>query len=278
MLVWRVFVNFAVDMDTTQNTQQSRSLALEIGNEEISYLVYGGDAALEHGTITLDSSLGNYRQALENAVYDNEFLLEDYASTKIAIHSQHFQLIPQELIQAGMTRKVMDASFTTVDGELLTCNIDGSDAAIVCDIPSGILPFLRRTFSGATLLHHLASLCSYCIKAYAEDTACMHIAIYDHDSHIVVIKQGALYMANTFQYRAIEDVAYYALNMWKSCALTSKRDKVMLSGDNSLRTQLAEQLRQWIAYVMPEVLPTQALQLGRDATILPFNLITLALY
>lgn len=106
----------------------------------------------------------------------------------------------------------------------------------------------------------------------------MHIAIYDHDSHIVVIKQGALYMANTFQYRAIEDVAYYALNMWKSCALTSKRDKVMLSGDNSLRTQLAEQLRQWIAYVMPEVLPTQALQLGRDATILPFNLITLALY
>ena len=105
----------------------------------------------------------------------------------------------------------------------------------------------------------------------------MHISIYDHNAHIVVIKQGALHMANTFQYRAIEDVAYYALNMWKSCQLTSKRDKVLLTGDNALRAQLAEQLRQWIAYVMPEVLPTQALQLGRDATTLPFNLITLAL-
>ena len=264
-------------MDNTHDTKLSKSMVLDITSQHIDYLLYGDDKPVETGTIALDSSLSDYRHALENAVYDNAFLLDDYASTTIALHSQHFQLIPQELIEAGMARKIMDASFTTIDGELLTCDIDGSDAAVVCDIPSGILPFLRRTFSGATLLHHLAPLCRYCIKAYAEDTACMHISIYDHDAHIVVIKQGTLHMANTFQYRAIEDVAYYALNMWKSCQLTSKRDKVLLTGDNALRAQLAEQLRQWIAYVMPEVLPTQALQLGRDATTLPFNLITLAL-
>ena len=51
----------------------------------------------------------------------------------------------------------------------------------------------------------------------------------------------------------------------------------MLTGDNTLRSTLAEQLREWISFVMPEVLPAQALQLGRDALSIPFNLITIAL-
>jgi hypothetical protein len=265
-------------MENTHNTQLTKSLVLDLTCESIGYLVYGDDPKFESGTIMLDSSLSDCRQALENAVYDNDFLLDEYASTIIALHSQHFQLMPQELINAGMARKAMEASFTTVDGDLLTCNIAGSDAAIACDVSSGVLPFLRRTFIGATLLHHLTPLCSYCLKAYAEDTACMHIALNDQDAHIVVIKQGKLQMANTFHFRALEDVAYFALNIWKACALDGRRDKVLLSGDNALRAELSEQLRQWISYVMPEVIPAQALRLGRDATTLPFNLLTLALY
>ena len=265
-------------MDNAHDTSQHRSLALDIGSASIGFVIYGGNVDFETGTIMLDSSLGDYRQSLENAIYDNTFLLEDYAKTVIAFHSQHFALLPKGLVDEGLSRKVLEASFTTVEGDLLTCPINGTDAAIACDVPKGVVGFLNRTFVGAQIMHHLVPLCAHCVKTYAEETACMHISLNSSDANIVVIKQGQLQMANTFQYRALEDVAYYALNMWKTCTLVGQRDKVMLTGDNTLRTELAEQLRQWIAYVMPEVIPAQALQLGRDATTLPFNLLTLALY
>ncbi len=226
-------------MDITLNKSQ-QSLVLDITNESISYLIFGNGEKMNSGVIRLDTSAGDYRQELENAIYDNGFLLNDYASTTIAVHSQHFALMPQELADAGMAEKVLSASFTALDGDLLTCHIDDTDAAIACDTPRGVVGFLRRTFTGATLLHHLAPLCSYCARAYAEETACLHINLNEHEAHIVVIANGKLQMANTFQYRALEDVAYYALNMWKTCGLDSQRDKVLLTGDNKLRTELAE--------------------------------------
>ncbi len=263
-------------MENAQNSSQYRSLALDIDSASIGFLIYGGNEDFKTGTIMLDSSLSDYRQALENAVYDNAQLLNDYANITIAIHSQHFALLPQELADKGLSEKILAASFTTLEGDVLCHPIAGSDAAVACDLPSGVLGFLRRTFANATIMHHLVPLCNYCLRAYAEDTACLHISINEDEAHIVVVKQGLLQMANTFQFRALEDVAYYALNMWKTCGLDASRDKVLLSGNNQLRRELAEQLRQWIAYVMPEVLPAEALQLGRDAINLPFNLITLA--
>lgn len=265
-------------MNTTHNTSQLPSLALDITSENMSYLIYGNAEKIETGTIKLINNAGDFCKALENAVYDNAFLLNDYASANIAVHSQHFALMPQEMVKCGMAQKVLEASFTTVDGDMLSCLIAGTDAAIACDSPHGVVGFLRRTFTGAKLLHHLAPLCSYSVGAYAEETACMHISLNKIEAHIVVVANGKLHMANTFQYRALEDVAYYALNMWKTCQLDNRRDKVLLTGENEPRTLLAEQLRQWIAYVMPEVVPAQALRLlGGNATTLPFNLITLAL-
>ena len=263
-------------MDNAHITSQLQRLALDINSASIQFIIFGSNDDCSTGTIALDSST-NYRQALENAVFDNPQLLNDFASTAIAIHSQHFALLPQQVASDGLSENVLAASFTGLDGDVLTSEIAGTDAAVACEVPSGVLGFLRRTFATATIMHHLVPLCSYCMRSYALDTACLHISIAQGEAHIVAIKQGQLQMANTFHYRAIEDVAYYAMNMWKTCGLNASRDKVLLTGDNNLRRKLAEQLRQWIAYVMPEVLPAEALKLGRNAMSVPFNLITLAL-
>ena len=265
-------------MDISHNTSQLRSLVLDIDRKCVSFMVHGGSEPVVTGTIALDESMGNYLNALENAIYDNPLLLDDYAGTTIAVHPPHFVLLPQELVDAGMAAKVLEASFSTVDGTVLAHHIAGSTAAVACDIPRGVLAFLRRTFVGAVVMHHLVPLCGYCIGAYSEETGCMHISLDENSAHMVVVKQGELQMANSFHYRALEDVAYFALNMWKASALDSRHDKVLLSGDNSRRSSLAEQLRQWLPYVMPDVLPSSALKFGKDAISLPFNLLTLAIY
>ena len=263
-------------MDSLHNTSQYHSLALAVTARSISYLIYGNDQSIENGTITLDCTAGDYRKAIENAVYDNPFLLNDYHRITISLQTSHFLLIPQEI--EHLAKKMMEASFTKIEGDILTNHIADTNVAVACDVENGVVAFLRRTFPTSLILHHLTPLATYCARAYGEDTACMHVAIGNEEVNIVVIKHGLLQMANTYSHRNIEDAVYYVLNAWKTCSLDNRHDKLQLSGDNTLRTRLVEQLRQWIAYAMPEVLPAQALKLGRDAINIPFNLLTLALY
>ena len=265
-------------MNSTPYTSPQRSLVLDIAHRCIDYLVHGAGTPLESGSISLASSIEDVRQAMENVIYDNAFLLNEYASTTIALHSSHFALMPGDLVKSNLAKKVLHASFSTVDGDMLTGYIPGTDAAVACDIHPGVLPFIRRTFAGATILPHLVPWCAYCVRAYREDTACMHIHTGSNEAHIVVTANGKLQMANTFAHHAVEDVVYYAMNMWKACHLNNSRDKVMLTGDNDLRAKVAEQLRQWIALVMPHMAPLQAHKLGPEASTLPFNLLSLAMF
>ena len=253
------------------------ALAIDIDRDKLHYLIYARDVKPTMATIELNSS-DNLKQALENAVYDTALLLEEYSRITIVLHSQHFVVMPAQLAEQKIARQVFDASFSQLEGELMLCKVKNTDAAIACDVPQGVTAFLARTFGTPTLLHHLAPLCAYCAEAYADDNGCLHININDKEAHIVATRNGKLQLANTYPYRSLDDIIYFALAAFKECRFDSRADKILLTGDNELRSQLAEQLRQRISYVMPEVFPAQALQLGKDVITLPFNLVTLALY
>ena len=96
-------------METTHITKQMPSLALDFTGKSIDYLVYGNGEKVECGHLALDSTLDDYRRAVENAVYDNAFLLSDYKSITAAIHSSHFLILPQELSDAAMALDMMEA-------------------------------------------------------------------------------------------------------------------------------------------------------------------------
>ncbi len=263
-------------MDSTQNITQQPSLAIDLERDELSYIVYGNGTQPKIGTVTLDAGTDS-KQTLENAVYDTPQLLEDYSHTTIALHSQHFVVMPAELTASANI--VFQASFSSLEGELMTCQVKNTEAAIACDVPLGVTAFLQRTFGAPTLLHHLAPLIAYCAEAYADDNGCMHINVTEQEAHIVATLGGKLQLANTYPYHSVDDIIYFALAAFRECHFDSRADKVFLSGDNELRSRLAEPLRQRIAYVMPELFPSQALTtLGNEAINLPFNLIATAIY
>ena len=250
-------------------------MAIDIERDRLSYLIFGNGIKAVNGEITLDG--GDLKHALETAVYDTPLLLEDYSRTTIALHSQHFVVMPAELMPKADL--VFKATFSSLDGELMTCKVKNTDAAIACDLPNGVTAFLKRTFGNPELLHHLAPLIAYCAEAYADDNGCLHININKEVAHIVATLGGKLQLANTYPYRSLDDVIYFALAAFKECHFDSRADKIILSGDNELRSQLAEQLRQRVAYVMPELFPASALTaIGNEAIKLPFNLIATALY
>ena len=246
------------------------------------YTVVGvGDAELLRTVCHRVSLAGLIKKALylRNELFRRSvLLLDDYRRVTIALHAQHFVVMPQELGERKEAEQVFNASFSSLEGELLTCPAGAADAVIACDVPSGVVSFLNRTFSAPTLLHHLSPLCRYCSKAYADENGCVQINVQQGEAHVVATRNGSLLLANTLHYREMNDLVYYALNVWKHCGMSNATDKILVTGDNELRKDLSQQLRQWVKYAMPEVLPAQALKLGRNAVDLPFNLILLALY
>lgn len=263
-------------MDSTQNITQQPSLAIDIDSGSLTYLAHGSGIKPVMATIDFDNAGTGMKQELENVVYDTPLLLDDYHHTTIALHAQHFVVMPAELVPAA--NQVFQASFSSLDGELMTCLVKNTDAAIACDVPQGVMAFLQRTFGNPELLHHLAPLIAYCAEAYADDNGCLHININDNVAHIVATRGGKLQLANSYPYRSLDDVLYFALAAFKECHFDPRADKVLLTGDNHLRATLTEQLRERIAHVMPEVFPPQALTLGKDAMTMPFSIIATAFY
>jgi len=266
-------------MDNTLHTHVSRSLAIDIGDNVMRCLTYAGAQAPELRTLDIDKAEGNRLRALENTVYDNPFLLDEYGQVTIALHSEHFSLMPQALVDEKLGEKVFEASFSKVEGELMQCLVKDTNAAVVCDVPLGVVAFLKRSFANPLIVHHLAPLCTYCAHAYADDSRCMHINIDGQQANVAIADAGKLQFANTFFFRTMDDLVYYIMNVWTTCGLDVRSDKVLLSGDRQSIDELAVNLRKLVSYAMPEVFPAHALTVvGREAINFPFNMIMLALY
>lgn len=261
-------------MDSTHNITQP-ALAIDINQDKLTYITYANGMKAVMATIAMDGST-DMKRALEDAVYNTPALLEEYHHTTIALHAQHFAVMPETMIPAA--NKVFQASFSTLEGEIMVCKVKNTDAAIACDVPQGVTAFLKRTFGNPELLHHLAPLIAYCADAYADDNGCLHLNVTDKETHIVATHNGKLQLANTYPYHSVDDIIYFALAAFKECHFDNRADKILLSGDKDLVRDLAPKLRQWVAYAMPETFPSIALSLGNEAVNLPFNLIATAIY
>ena len=82
------------------NIQQPElwTLQLALRAKAIDYILFTDSQpdSLITGNIELDLSSGNYLKALQNAVYDNPLLLDDYGKCRIIVESMHFVMLPGE--------------------------------------------------------------------------------------------------------------------------------------------------------------------------------------
>ena len=119
--------------DNNTSLTQQQSLVIDIDAQRLSYMIYhprGNEHATVGQILINASNQDEWCKELENAVYDNPFLLEEFNSCIIALHAQHFALMPQEVAEAGLAKRVLEESFSSVDGEVFTSSIKGLDAVI----------------------------------------------------------------------------------------------------------------------------------------------------
>ena len=266
---------------TNINIQQPElwTLQLSLKDKAIDYILFTD--AIENSLIMGSVDLGGRRiikkKALENAVYDNPLLLDDYRQVRILVNTQHFALFPAAYDDYD-AQEVFDSMYPDQEGDMAMSHLKRCDVNIAFEVPNGVLGFLQRTFSTPPVFHRLHPLCEH-YKRLNEGTEISRMFLNLSNGHMdmVVYRKGQIVLTNSYNYRSAQDAAFFALHAWDSLGLDRLIDEVQLTGDKTERDAIAPILRQYIGYVMPAIYPAAALRIGQNAMKAPFDLILLAL-
>lgn len=255
-------------------------LELSLKEKELEYLFFSEaeENSLISGAIKFDESFDDYLKAVENAIYDNPVLLDDYKQVRIIVHSQHFLIFPHEVDDDSDAETFFDAAYPNTEGDFALCRLKDCGVNIGFKCATGLTGFLQRTFNNPDIVHHLYPLCEH-FKAANNDSgiARMYLNMSDDSMDLLIFNKGALQLANTFSFHTPDDALFYALHAWKSYGLDATKDEIQLTGDKAARDTIAPMLRRFVSYVMPAIYPAAALKIGQDAVKAPFDLILLAL-
>ncbi|MDO4510674.1 MAG: DUF3822 family protein [Bacteroidales bacterium] len=256
------------------------TLQLALAPKEVQYTLFDIDEenSLISGSLPLDLSGGSYLKAVENAIYDNPVLLNDYRQVRVLVQSQHFMILPAEFSDELDAQDAFEAMYADAEGDFALCTLPRCGVNIGYEVPKGVLGFLRRTFNMPPIVHHLYPLMEHFkLQDERRTGACLHLNLREEGIDILIIRDRELVMANSFPCTVTADAIYYTLNAWQNFGLDATKNELFVTGSKALRDATIPTLRKYINYVMPSIFPAAALRIGQDAVKAPLSLILLAL-
>ena len=192
---------------------------------------------------------------IENAVYDNPSVLDDY-SADIVIESDKALWVPAAMTAdedsvADAYRMVYDAAPDDV-----FCDTEGS-ASCLYHLTDGLAAFIRRTFPGARVTSQHTQLYRHFRRQPAEGDT-LHADLRGDKADIIIIRRGELLHSSTHGASTPREAQYHILN----CLLTAGADmtstEVLVSGPKERRRELTALLREQLPIVRSALLPAIA--------------------
>lgn len=224
-------------------------------------------------------------RALEEAVYRNPVLLDDFERVDLVIDAPDFTLLPTELVDeadADAIDVLLEASSAPDTGaDTVECRMPRLGASLMMRIPREPLAFMRRTFNNPRLHHPLAVLARSLTEsagAMLPSAPVMHCRLRTGGMlDIVAYSADGLLMANTFAYRDLTDAVYYVMATRQTLGLAPDTGELHLSGVPERRRELSDIMRGYIRHVIAAPLPQPILRAGAEALAAPLSISTLLL-
>lgn len=252
-------------------------LSLAISRNKMSVLAYSivGEESAITCTIPFETDISESIKPLEDVVYDNQLLLQDFDRIDILLRTDIFSLIPSEIDDEALVADIFRKEHPESRGEFLRNDLPRLGAAIITQVDSTLIGFLRRTFFNPRIMNWIYPLCSYFgDKSRAGSDRKMFAHFRDNRLDIVAFHRGKLLMANTFAYKEPIDAFYFIMASRKKLDFNAERDPLMLVGDAAVRDELMPLARKYVATVLPVIFPsTMVAALKNSASSTPFPLI-----
>lgn len=264
------------------NNPELCRLAVQIGDDAIDAVVTSRvtDNSLVWRHIPLDPADTDHLKAVENAIYDNTWLLADYGSVNVLVDTDRIMLFPAEHADADSIADDFAEVYPNDDIAIITTRLGRAEgapvAAVAIDAP--LAAFINRTFNNPAVTAPLIPLATYFgIKKHLGNSGKLHVHLAQGRTTVIAYAGTRLLMANTFRVNTATDSLYYVLAAARWLNFDTDADSMPVSGDAKLRDELMPMLRRYVTSAMPLIFPAALFKAGKDAMLAPFQLVLLPL-
>ena len=243
--------------------------------DEAIHVLFTGPESVEQSvmfhTIDLKPGLASHLAAVEEAVYDNQLLLADFASVRVMVDTSNFVLVPSAL--TPLASEIVDSMIPDLEDSattLLSAMTADTSQLLAMAISSDLYNFINRTWANPLIDHPLAVTARYLqlIPTHGAGSALYGVLSSGRMMAVRYRRDGELDFANRFAISAAADAAYYLLS------LSPNVETLVVGGESDLRNDASALLRPRLeAPVLPITLSPELLQLRRMAPTAPLYLL-----
>jgi hypothetical protein len=260
--------------DTTR-----RRLSLLIDRSGMDVFIYSRaeDNSILWSRLDYDKANGDRLKALEELIYDNPLLLNDFQRVDVLIDTERFMMVPDE---EGITppQQIFDELYPDRDFDVEVETMNNAGTKLAMAVHRDFLRFVRRTFNNPHVYHRLSPMIRYFgYKNRLGNTSKFHVNLSANKVDIIGYKSNDLTVVNSIESHSAIDVLYYVQAIANQVKFDTENDQMYLSGDPTLREEVMPLLRRYISYVMPVIFPSDMFKAGKESMLAPFELIALAL-
>lgn len=265
--------------DNVKETTYSR-LDLRIGISCLDVMIYNPmeDNSLIYRHAELPPDNTERRKAIETYIYDNPLLLSNFKSVTALMESRSFLTVPDTVAQSAEPTALLRAADSDIDtrSAVIADNLTQFNADILTPADAATANFLLRTFPGLRMHNPIFPFTRYCHTNLSKgNTIKAFVNMRVNSLDIVIMSSNTLWLINRFEYRDINDAAFYILSCTEEPA--DEIAEILIGGEREQRDALMPLLRKFRPYVMPMIFPSAMFRAGADAMKVPFDLVILPL-
>lgn len=218
-----------------------------------------------------------YISSLKEFFFEHEFLTYSYKQTNLVCVTSQYTIVPEEIFTDKQKASLLSFTFTAPEKKCLHNPLAREAVEIVFGIDEEVYEFCARSLINPCFFHHITpQLALWKQQSHMLIPRQLYVVLHRKMMDIVCFAQGKLLFANTFQYDKPDDIIYYILYVWKQIGMDQEKDQLHIYGGVSLRNSITTILRNYIQYISPAEIPSDAYLLGAEIVQAPLDLIALS--
>jgi hypothetical protein len=162
----------------------------------------------------------------------DDFLNRRYRKVNLVMPSPKFTIVPAPLFDPGKKDEYFTFNHLMNEGNIIVSNkLNDPEAFLVFSVSKPIYDLLSSFHPGAIPYHHLKPLLNYISHARKSINGnYIHVHVEREFFNMIIFDHNLLKFCNSFKYRNITDILYFALNVFRNLGI-NQEETIHLSGN-----------------------------------------------
>jgi hypothetical protein len=158
---------------------------------------------------------------MDEIISKDDFLTKRYKKVNLIIPSYRFTLIPSPLYDPAKKEEYFVFNHIREESDLILVNkISDPDAYIIFSVPKFQSDILSSFWPSVHPFHHTKPLMNQLThNSRSVDGFYVHIHVEREFFNLFIFNNSSLKFSNTFNYRNISDILYFALNVFRNMGI-----------------------------------------------------------